>query len=102
MQIFSGDDQTNPEAGIRAARKLIEREPLDRIWADSLHLPEIGVKNYSITVDGVRKSHSRYSERVNIFSNPVCPVCPACTADIRRFEMATRRVVVCETCQVPA
>jgi endonuclease VIII len=80
--------------------KQVEREAFDRIWADSVHLLEIGVKNNSIiTVDGVKKSRSRYGERVNIFGKPVCP---ACAADIRRFEMATRRVFVCETCQPTA
>jgi endonuclease VIII len=80
--------------------RLVEREAFDRIWIDSVHLLEIGVRNNSIiTVDGLKKSRSRYGERVNIFGKQVCP---ACSADIRRFEMATRRVFACETCQAMA
>jgi endonuclease VIII len=80
--------------------KHVEREVFDRIWADSVHLLEIGVKNNAIiTVDGVKKSRSRYGERVNIFGKQGCP---ACKTEIRRLEMGTRRVFACETCQIPA
>jgi endonuclease VIII len=75
----------------------VSREEFDRMWADAVHLLEIGVKNNAIiTVDGVKKSKSRYGERVNIFNKPHCP---ACAGDIRAFEIATRRAFVCETCQ---
>jgi endonuclease-8 len=60
-------------------------------------LLEIGVKkNAIVTVDGAAKARSRYGERVNIFNEPVCP---ACASEIRAFELATRRVFVCEACQ---
>ena len=75
----------------------ITREEFERMWADAVHLLEIGVRNNAIiTVDGVRKSRSRYGERVNIFNKPHCP---ACVSEIRAFEIATRRAFVCETCQ---
>jgi endonuclease VIII len=75
----------------------IAREEFDRMWNDAVHLLEIGVRNNAIiTVDGVKKSQSRYGERVNIFNKPHCP---KCDSDIRAFEIATRRAFVCETCQ---
>lgn len=75
----------------------IGREAFDRLWADAVHLLEIGVKNNAIiTVDNVAKSRSRYGERVNIFNKPACPLC---ASEIRKFEMATRRVFACDTCQ---
>jgi endonuclease-8 len=75
----------------------IERAVFDRLWADAAHLLEIGVqRNAIITVDNARKSKSRYGERVNIFGKPICP---ACASAIRRFELASRRVFACETCQ---
>jgi endonuclease-8 len=75
----------------------LEREVFDRLWADAVHLLEIGVKhNAIITVDNVAKSRSRYGERVNIFNKPACPLC---ASEIRRFEMATRRAFACDTCQ---
>jgi endonuclease VIII len=78
----------------------VTREEFDRMWADAVHLLEIGVKNNAIiTVDSFKKSQSKYGERVNIFNKPHCP---ACTGDIRAFEIATRRAFVCETCQPPA
>jgi endonuclease VIII len=75
----------------------ISRDEFDALWADAVHLLEIGVKhNAIITVDGVKKSRSRYGERVNIFNKPQCPTC---AGDIRTFEIATRRAFVCEACQ---
>lgn len=75
----------------------ISRVVFDRLWSDSVHLLEIGVKNNSIiTVDGVKKSHSKYGERVNIFNKPHCPVC---AGEITKFEIAKRRAFMCETCQ---
>ncbi len=75
----------------------ISRAVFDLIWADAVHLLEIGVKNNAIiTVDNVKKSRSRYGERVNIFGKPTCP---ACAGDIRSFDLATRRVFACDTCQ---
>lgn len=80
--------------------KSVTREKYDAIWRDAVNLLEIGVKNNAIiTVDGVKKSRSRYGERVNIFGKPFCP---ACATDIRKFEIANRRVFACETCQPPA
>ncbi len=77
--------------------KDIAREEFDRLWADAVQLLEIGVKNNAIiTIDGVKKSTSRYGERVNIFNKPQCP---ACAGEIRAFEIATRRAFVCEACQ---
>jgi endonuclease VIII len=77
--------------------KLIARAVFDRLWTDAVRLLEIGVKNNAIiTVDNVKKSRSKYGERVNIFGKPHCPVC---ASDIRKFELAARRVFVCETCQ---
>jgi len=76
----------------------ISRDVFDGLWADSVHLLEIGVKNNAIiTVDGVKKSRSKYGERVNIFDKPHCPTC---AGDIQKFEIAKRRAFMCETCQV--
>jgi endonuclease VIII len=75
----------------------IDRNMFDTVWADAVHLLHIGVKNNAIiTVDNVKKSRSRYGERVNIFGKVICP---ECTGDIDKFEMAKRRVFVCQTCQ---
>jgi endonuclease VIII len=75
----------------------ISRDEFDALWADAVLLLDIGVKyNAIITVDGVKKSRSRYGERVNIFNKPQCPTC---AGDIRAFEIATRRAFVCEACQ---
>jgi endonuclease VIII len=75
----------------------LSRDMFDRLWADAVHLLEIGVKNNAIiTVEGVRKSKSKYGERVNIFGKPNCPLCASA---ISNFEIATRRAYMCETCQ---
>jgi endonuclease VIII len=75
----------------------ITRSVFDKLWADAVHLLEIGVKNNSIiTVDGVKKSRSKYGERVNIFDKPQCP---KCAGDIQKFEIAKRRAFMCATCQ---
>lgn len=75
----------------------ISREIFDRLWTDAVHLLKIGVKSNSIiTVDGVKKSRSRYGERVNIFNKPTCP---SCNGEIRKFEMGSRRAFTCDTCQ---
>ena len=77
--------------------RLVTRDIFDRLWADAIDLLEIGVKNNSIiTVDGVKKSRSRYGERVNIFKRPLCPTCGG---KIKQIEIAKRRAFVCETCQ---
>ncbi len=69
----------------------------DRLWADAVHLLEIGVKsNAIITVDGVKKSRPKYGERVNIFNKPHCPTC---AGDIQKFEIAKRRAFMCAACQ---
>ena len=79
--------------------KSLERATFDRLWHDGVKLLQLGVKHNSIiTVDKVAKSKTRYGERVNIFAKEKCP---ACHSDIRKFEMAARRVFNCETCQVP-
>lgn len=76
----------------------LDRATFDALWADAVHLLHIGVANNAIiTVDGVKKSRSRYGERVNIFNKPRCP---ACEGDIRKFEIATRRAFICDTCQI--
>lgn len=77
--------------------KQVSREVFDQLWSDSVQLLEIGVKNNAIiTVDGVKKSRSRYGERVNIFNKPSCP---SCAGDIHKFEIAKRRAFMCKTCQ---
>ncbi len=77
----------------------IARDVFDRLWTDAVQLLETGVKNDAIiTVDGVKKSRSKYGERVNIFNKPRCP---ACRSEIRRFEIAGRRAFACDTCQPP-
>jgi endonuclease VIII len=77
----------------------ITRDVFDMLWDDAVHLLEIGVKNNAIiTVDGVKKSRSKYGERVNIFNKPNCPTCHS---EITRFEIAKRRAFMCETCQPP-
>lgn len=75
----------------------ISRAEFELIWQDAVHLLEIGVKsNAIITVEGAKKSKSRYGERVNIFAKDHCP---ACASEVRAFEMAGRRAFACETCQ---
>lgn len=75
----------------------LPREAFDRIWADAVALLRLGVKsNAIITVDGVKKSKSRYGERVNIFAKDACP---ACSGRISAFEIAGRRAFACEACQ---
>ena len=77
--------------------RMIDRATFDRLWADAVHLLAIGVKNNAIiTVDGVAKSRSKYGERVNIFGKQACP---ACQGSIRDFQLAMRRVFVCDGCQ---
>jgi len=76
--------------------KSIGRPVFDAIWADSVHLLEIGVnRNAIITVETEATARTRYRERVNIFGKVICP---ACSGPITRFEIATRRAFVCETC----
>ncbi len=75
----------------------ITREVFDALWTDSVHLLEIGVKNNAIiTVNGVKKSLSKYGERVNIFNKPECP---KCAGEIQKFEIAKRRAFMCGFCQ---
>ncbi len=75
----------------------VDRAMFDAIWADAVHLLQIGVANNAIiTVDGIKKSRSRYGERVNIFNKPQCP---RCAGEIVKFEIATRRAFMCDTCQ---
>lgn len=75
----------------------IGRAAFDCIWADAVHLLQIGVdRNAIITVDGVKSSRTRYRERVNIFGKPACPTC---SGPITRSELATRRVFTCAACQ---
>jgi endonuclease-8 len=75
----------------------ISRAAFEAIWADAVHLLQIGVKNNAIiTVDGVKKSRSKYGERVNIFGKSECPVC---AGRIEKFEIAARRAFICPTCQ---
>jgi endonuclease VIII len=78
----------------------IDRKTFDRLWTDAVRLLAIGVENDAIiTVEGAVKSRSKYGERVNIFDKPLCP---DCSSDIRAFEIAARRVFVCEVCQMLA
>jgi endonuclease VIII len=80
--------------------RMLSREAFDRVWADAVLLLEIGVRNNAIiTVDGMKKSRSRYGERVNIFNKPSCP---ACNSEVRRFEIAGRRAFACDSCQPAA
>ena len=74
----------------------VSRAVFDRIWADSVHLLRIGVERNAIVTVDVAPARSRYRERVNIFNKATCP---ACAGPIERFEMATRRVFACPTCQ---
>lgn len=77
--------------------KSLDRASFDRLWDDSVKLLQLGVKHNSIiTVDKVAKSKTRYRERVNIFAQKICP---SCHSEIRKFEMAARRVFSCDTCQ---
>ncbi len=77
--------------------KSLVRASFDRLWDDSVKLLQLGVKHNSIiTVDKVAKSKTRYRERVNIFAQKICPLCHS---EIRKFEMAARRVFSCDTCQ---
>ena len=75
----------------------VTRDMFDRIWEDSVTLLRIGVEhNAIITVNTAKPSRSRYRERVNIFGKKNCPTCEE---PIVRFELATRRVFACLTCQ---
>jgi endonuclease-8 len=75
----------------------LARADFDRIWDDAVVLLERGVKaNAIITVEGAKKSKSRYGERVNIFAKDNCP---ACGGAISAFEIAGRRAFACEGCQ---
>jgi endonuclease VIII len=75
----------------------IDASTFEMLWDDAVELLAIGVKhNAIITVDGVKKSKSRYGERVNIFNKPHCPTCHS---EITRDDMAGRRLFWCETCQ---
>ncbi len=77
----------------------ISRDIFDQLWNDSVQLLEIGVKNNAIiTVDGVKKSRSKYGERVNIFNQPTCPTCDG---EIKKFEIAKRKAFMCDGCQPP-
>jgi endonuclease VIII len=77
--------------------KSIDASTFDMLWDDAVTLLTIGVKNNAIiTVDGVKKSKSRYGERVNIFNKPHCP---RCHSEITRADIATRRAFWCENCQ---
>jgi endonuclease VIII len=81
----------------RIPGKQISRTVFDKLWSDAAHLLEIGVKNNAIiTADGVKRSRSKYGERVNIFNKSVCPTCKG---EITQFVIATRRAFACETCQ---
>lgn len=78
--------------------KAITKPVFELLWEDAVGLLEIGVKqNAIVTVDGVKKSRSRYGERVNIFNKADCP---RCHGEVTRIEMATRRAFYCERCQV--
>lgn len=78
----------------------LPREAFDRIWADAVDLLALGVRtNAIITVDGAKKSKSRYGERVNIFAKNACP---ACAGKITAFEIAGRRAFACKRCQPKA
>jgi endonuclease-8 len=78
----------------------ISRAAFDAVWDDAVRLLQIGVDNNAIiTVDNVKKSRSRYGERVNIFGKAACPLC---NGEIGKFELAARRVFVCQTCQPAA
>ncbi len=79
--------------------KQVPRDAFDRIWADSVHLLKIGVKHNAIITrehDVQSGKKSKYGERFNIFNKSHCP---DCAAEIRVFEIATRRAFCCETCQ---
>lgn len=77
--------------------KSLPRQDFDRIWAGAVELLTLGVKhNAIITVDGTRKSKSRYGERVNIFAKETCP---ACAGPVTAFEIAGRRAFACGSCQ---
>lgn len=75
----------------------LPREAFDRIWDDAVALLTLGVKaNAIITVDGAKKSKSRYGESVNIFAKDICP---ACSGEVTAFEIAGRRAFACAACQ---
>jgi len=77
--------------------KDLSREAFDLLWADAVHLLEIGVKrNAIITVEDAAPGRGRYRERTNIFGKDTCP---ACFGPITRVEIDTRRAFYCGTCQ---
>ena len=78
--------------------KSLNRAIFDQIWNDAVKLLQLGVKHNSIITVDIAKSKTRYGERVNIFAKETCP---SCHSDIRKFEIAARRVFSCNTCQAP-
>ncbi|MEN9726405.1 MAG: Endonuclease 8 1 [Pseudomonadota bacterium] len=70
----------------------------EALWLDACNLLALGAKrNAIITVENAPPARSRYRERVNIFGKTECPDCGSA---IRRFTLATRKVYVCEHCQL--
>ena len=68
------------------------------IWADAVMLLAVGVEhNAIITTDDGTASTSKYQERVNIFGKENCP---RCQTAIRDYQMAGRKVFVCDGCQI--
>ncbi len=79
------------------AGRNIDEAQFAAIWSDAVKLLAIGVQhNAIITVEKGAASKSRYRERVNIFGKQNCP---RCQSAIRQYEMAGRRVFVCDDCQ---
>jgi endonuclease-8 len=77
--------------------KDLSKDDFERLWADAVHLLEIGVKrNAIITVDEAAPGRGRYRERVNIFGKRSCPTC---AGDITQVEIDTRKAYFCATCQ---
>lgn len=81
----------------------VGEDALRALWDDAARLLRAGVRLRGIvTVEDragrLRRGTGRYGERLAIYD---AVRCPRCGAGLRRFTMAGRRAVACETCQPP-
>ena len=77
----------------------LPRPAFDALWADAVHLLELGVeRNAIVTREGAGAGKGRYRARVNIMGKATCP---RCEGPVRRLEIAGRRAFACERCAPP-
>ncbi len=79
------------------AGRELTRAQFDALWADAVHLLNIGVETGAIvTREGAGPSTRKYRERVNIMAKETCP---RCEGPVQRLAIAGRRAFVCPHCQ---